>query len=93
VAFSHTSSGSFLHAYPDTKKIMPDCQGKHNGGMIMADPKGAILQRDGIDEYGCGLCQTGVPCESINPVKHPGDTRIPGVHIRQDHNNNPSNSS
>jgi len=29
----------------------------------------------GIDEYGCGLCQTGVPCESINPVKHPRNTR------------------
>jgi epoxyqueuosine reductase len=24
----------------------------------------------GIDEYGCGLCQTGVPCESRNPVRH-----------------------
>ena len=22
----------------------------------------------GIDDYGCGLCQTGVPCESGNPV-------------------------
>ena len=26
----------------------------------------------GIDDYGCGLCQTGVPCESENPVRHPG---------------------
>ena len=23
----------------------------------------------GIDTYGCGLCQTGVPCESRNPVR------------------------
>ena len=23
----------------------------------------------GIDEYGCGLCQTGVPCEHRNPVR------------------------
>lgn len=23
----------------------------------------------GIDDYGCGLCQTGVPCESRNPVR------------------------
>jgi epoxyqueuosine reductase QueG len=23
-----------------------------------------------IDTYGCGLCQTGVPCESTNPVRH-----------------------
>ena len=28
--------------------------------------------RFGIDDYGCGLCQTGVPCESGNPVKKEG---------------------
>jgi epoxyqueuosine reductase len=25
--------------------------------------------RFGIDDYGCGLCQTGVPCESGNPLR------------------------
>jgi epoxyqueuosine reductase len=23
----------------------------------------------GIDDYGCGLCQTGVPCESLDPTR------------------------
>lgn len=46
----------------------------------------------GIDDYGCGLCQTGVPCESIHPVKHPKDTRIPDLHSRQDRGNNTGNS-
>jgi epoxyqueuosine reductase len=32
----------------------------------------------GIDEYGCGLCQTGVPCESRNPVRRPSEKGIPG---------------
>lgn len=27
----------------------------------------------GIDSYGCGLCQTGVPCESGIPVRSGGD--------------------
>ncbi|HEY3422564.1 MAG TPA: hypothetical protein VGK13_05340 [Methanocellaceae archaeon] len=31
----------------------------------------------GIDEYGCGLCQTGVPCESRNPVRRPPEKRAP----------------
>jgi epoxyqueuosine reductase len=31
----------------------------------------------GINEYGCGLCQTGVPCESRNPVLHPSKGMIP----------------
>jgi Uncharacterized Fe-S protein len=30
-----------------------------------------IQRTFGIDDYGCGLCQTGVPCESRNPTaKH-----------------------
>jgi epoxyqueuosine reductase len=32
-----------------------------------------IMERYGIDIYGCGLCQTGVPCEHIDPVKE-GET-------------------
>lgn len=32
----------------------------------------------GIDEYGCGLCQTGVPCESRNPVRRPPKEMMPG---------------
>jgi epoxyqueuosine reductase len=28
-----------------------------------------VASRFGFKGYGCGLCQTGVPCESINPVK------------------------
>ena len=31
----------------------------------------------GIDEYGCGLCQTGVPCESQNPVHVPVKEKDP----------------
>ena len=27
-----------------------------------------IRERYGIEIYGCGLCQTGVPCEHIDPV-------------------------
>jgi ferredoxin len=30
-----------------------------------------------IDNYGCGLCQAGVPCESKNPVKTKGSGRKP----------------
>jgi hypothetical protein len=30
-----------------------------------------IREQFGIDNYGCGLCQTGVPCESHNPVRRP----------------------
>jgi epoxyqueuosine reductase len=32
----------------------------------------------GIDDYGCGLCQTGVPCESRNPVHHTSEISHPG---------------
>jgi len=31
----------------------------------------------GIDEYGCGLCQTDVPCESQNPVHVPVKEKDP----------------
>jgi epoxyqueuosine reductase len=31
----------------------------------------------GIDEYGCGLCQTGVPCESANPARPLGERPDP----------------
>jgi epoxyqueuosine reductase len=27
-----------------------------------------ILMRFGINDYGCGMCQTGVPCDTRNPV-------------------------
>ncbi|ACL16087.1 4Fe-4S ferredoxin [Methanosphaerula palustris] len=34
-------------------------------------------ERFGIDEYGCGLCQTGVPCESGIPVRRrSSDSRL-----------------
>ncbi|HMK47326.1 MAG TPA: hypothetical protein VK436_11940 [Methanocella sp.] len=26
-----------------------------------------------IDDYGCGLCQTGVPCEAHNPIQSPNE--------------------
>lgn len=29
---------------------------------------GYVKERFGLDNYGCGLCQTGVPCESRNPL-------------------------
>lgn len=32
-----------------------------------------IRERYGIEIYGCGLCQTGVPCEHIDPVRE-GET-------------------
>jgi epoxyqueuosine reductase len=30
-----------------------------------------VLLRFGFNDYGCGLCQTGVPCDRRNPVRHP----------------------
>jgi epoxyqueuosine reductase len=30
-----------------------------------------VLLRFGINDYGCGMCQTGVPCDRRNPVKRP----------------------
>lgn len=32
-----------------------------------------VRDRFGIEDHGCGLCQTGVPCESKNPVRLKGD--------------------
>ncbi|MFZ0005279.1 epoxyqueuosine reductase [Methanoregula sp.] len=29
-----------------------------------------VKSQFGIDDYGCGLCQTGVPCDSRNPVRN-----------------------
>ncbi|MDA8137160.1 MAG: epoxyqueuosine reductase [Desulfobacteraceae bacterium] len=31
-----------------------------------------VKERFGFDGYGCGLCQTGVPCESKIPIKREG---------------------
>lgn len=31
--------------------------------------KGFVIANYGFDGYGCGLCQTGVPCESRIPIK------------------------
>ncbi len=28
-----------------------------------------VKKQFGIDDYGCGLCQTGVPCDARNPVR------------------------
>jgi epoxyqueuosine reductase len=35
----------------------------------------------GIDEYGCGLCQTSVPCERRNPMAKSGETAAIGGHL------------
>ena len=44
----------------------------HNKSRCMQYCFGPALQyirnNFGIDDYGCGLCQTGVPCESRNPM-------------------------
>jgi ferredoxin len=52
-----------------------------------------IRSHFGIDDYACGLCQTGTPCESKNPVRHSGKTGYQDVHNRQDHGSNVGNSS
>lgn len=38
---------------------------KHCFGIAMEYVKSQF----GVDDYGCGLCQTGVPCESQNPMR------------------------
>jgi ferredoxin len=43
-----------------------------------------IREHFGIDNYGCGLCQTGVPCESVNPVRAPRAAGISGTPARED---------
>jgi epoxyqueuosine reductase QueG len=38
-----------------------------------SDSKKPVIKKlYGIDIYGCGLCQTGVPCESRNPMNRSG---------------------
>lgn len=42
----------------------------------MFDHIGHIKSRYGVDVAGCGLCQTGVPCESRVPAKAPGSHKL-----------------
>jgi epoxyqueuosine reductase QueG len=37
---------------------------------IFTNSKDYVTRNYGFDGYGCGLCQTGVPCESKIPLKH-----------------------
>lgn len=37
---------------------------------IFKTSKDYVTRNFGFDGYGCGLCQTGVPCESKIPLKH-----------------------
>jgi len=48
----------------DKKRCMEYCFGPG---------KQYMREQFGFDEYGCGLCQCGLPCESKNPVKNPED--------------------
>jgi len=36
---------------------------------LMGITKPYVKLRYGIDDYGCGMCQTGVPCDSRDPVR------------------------
>ena len=35
-----------------------------------------VKEHYGFDGFGCGLCQTGVPCESRNPIKPESDSSL-----------------
>jgi epoxyqueuosine reductase QueG len=40
---------------------------------VEVDTVDYVLSHFGFDGYGCGLCQTGVPCESKIPIKQEQD--------------------
>lgn len=59
VCIRRCPAGAISAAGHDKEKCMNHCFG-------VAKPY--MRSHFGIDDYGCGLCQTGVPCESLNPV-------------------------